>query len=158
MHCEHVWSQVFDIIDLPDLVATREADTGWVRASTVLDVDLEAADVWLRIASTGVEGDSLGTDEVVARGERLGHSEGPLSAIGVEYFGSPGGGGASVSVFGDLEPRSGSRRLCVRDLGHVDEDWTVVISADSRVFASPCAWLCVHFNGQSAAGCVMSVK
>lgn len=71
------------------LVPARERDTGRAGRAATGNLDLEASDVGLGLASSGVECDGLGADEVVARCQALGDSEGSLSAVGVEDFGSP---------------------------------------------------------------------
>jgi hypothetical protein len=136
-------------------VATRERDTRGGCAASTSNLDLEARNVWLRLASTGVQRNSLSTDKVVTRSDVLGNSERTLSAVGVEDLGSPGSGGASVAVFCDLEERAAGGGFGVGDLGHVDENRTVVVATDRRRAALTITWLSVHLNGEGAAGCMI---
>lgn len=136
-----------------DLVSTREANTGGVRASSTSDLDLEAAHVWLWVARTGVERKNLSTDKVVAGSDALGNSECALSAVGVEDFSTPGGSGALVAVFSDLEEGAGGGSCGVGNLGHVNQDRAVVGTADGGVGAGAIAGLGVQLYSEGGAGC-----
>jgi hypothetical protein len=72
-----------------ELVRARERNTRWVCGSRSSDLDLEAGHVRLGLASSGVKSNGFGSDEVIARGERLGHNEGALAAVGVQDLCSP---------------------------------------------------------------------
>lgn len=139
----------------PQLVGTREADTGRVRATATSDFDLHARHVRLRVLGTGVQRDSLSTDKVVASSEAGGDGEGSLSAVRVEDLSSPGRGGAGVAILGDLEKRSGRSGLGIRDLGHVDVHRAVVVSTDGGRSAAAVSGLGVHLDGEGASGCAV---
>lgn len=78
---------------------------------------------------------NLSANQVVTTCKALGDGKGSLSAVGVEDLGTPGGDSSGVSVLCDLEKGAGCGGLCVADLGHVDEDGAVVVTADSGVRA-----------------------
>jgi hypothetical protein len=139
-------------VNIPQRVSTREANTSRVRASAVLDVNLEARDVRLRVASTGVKGNDLRADKVVAGSQGLGNSKGALAAVGVEDLSAPGSGRAAVAILGDLEPRSAGCGLGVRDLGHVNYHGAIVVSSNGLVGAGSLERLSVHLDGQAATG------
>lgn len=96
---------------------------------------------------------NLSAHKVVASSNVLGHGECALAAVGVEDLGAPGGGCALVAVFGDLEERSGGGGCCVCDLGHVDEDGTVVGAADCLLRAGAVTGLGVKLYCERGAGC-----
>jgi len=133
--------------NIPELVSTGEADTRRSRAATTSNLDLEARNIRLRLSSTSVQRNRLSTHKVVTRCQALGHSKGPLSAVGVQDLSTPGSGGTRVSVLGDLEERSRCGRLCVGHLGHVDQDGAVVVAADGGLAALAVSGLGVHFDG-----------
>ena len=134
------------------LVRAGEADTSRVGASATGDLDLEARHVGLGVSGAGVQGQDLGADEVVARGDVLGDREGALAAVGVEDLRAPGGRAALVAVLGDLEEGAGGGGGGVGHLRHVDEDGAVVGAADGGVGARAVAGLGVHLDGEGGAG------
>lgn len=99
-----------------------------------------------------MQGEGLSADEVVAGGDVLGDGERLLAAVGVEDLSAPGGSGALVAVLSDLEEGAAGGGLRVGDLGHVDEDGTVVGAANGRVGAGAVAGLGVHLDGEGGAG------
>lgn len=135
-----------------ELVCAREADTSRVCGTSTSDLDLEAGDVWLGVSGTGVQSDGLGTDEVVACSNRLGDSEGTLSAVGVEDLCSPRGDSSSVAILCDLKEGTGGGGLCVSDLGHVDENRPVVVASDGRLATAAVTGLSMHLYGEGTAG------
>ena len=100
-----------------------------------------------------MQSNRLSTHEIVSRSQRLGNSESPLSAVGVEDLSTPGRSGSLVAVFGDLEPGSGLSGGGVGDLGHVDEDGAVVVATNGGLRAGSLAGLSVHLDGEGLAGC-----
>jgi hypothetical protein len=72
-----------------ELVRSWERDTRRACGSRSGDLDLEAGHVWLGLASSGVQSNGFGADEIIARCERFGHNEGPLAAVGVQDLGPP---------------------------------------------------------------------
>jgi hypothetical protein len=134
------------------LVRARERNTSRVRATSTSNLDLEASDVWLGLTNTGVQRKNLSTDEVVAGSDALGDGERALSAVGVEDLSSPGGDGAGVAIFCDLEERAAGGGFGIRHLGHVNENGAVVVATDGRRAACAVTRLGVHLNGEGTAG------
>ena len=75
--------------DSPQLVSSRELDTARVCGSAASNLHLEAADVRLWVAGTGVERNSLSPDEILTRCQALWHGECALSAVCVEDLSTP---------------------------------------------------------------------
>lgn len=105
-----------------------------------------------------MQGDGLGTQEVVAGGEVLGDRDIHLATASVEVLGSPvvvtaRGTPGRPGVLEDLEPGGVSTfgRGGVVDGGHVDKDRTVVGTSNGLVGAAAVVGLLVHLDGHSAA-------
>jgi len=122
-------------------VGAGEGDGGRAGAAAAADRELEAGHVQLGAARAagGVEGDRLGAQEVVARGDVGGDLDVELAAAGVEVLDAPEVvvPGTARGVLGPrglehLEPARGAvGRRGVRDLGHVHHDGSVVGTSDS---------------------------
>lgn len=113
-------------------------------------VELSAA----RLAGS-VQSNSLGPDEVIARGDVARDLEAVLAAVLVELVGAPGLGARVIAELGHLEPfgRGAVGRRGVVDLAHVDEDRAEVVPADGLVGARAVAGLRVHLDNELVASC-----
>jgi hypothetical protein len=114
-----------------------------------------AAHIKLRPAARagGVQGDRLGTDEVVTRGDLAGDLERALAAVCVESVGTPGRGGRVVAKLVNLEPLPGTIGCGgIVDLAHVDHDGAEVVAADGLIRAGPVVHLGVHLDVELIAG------
>lgn len=125
-------------------------------AAATGDGDLVAGHVWLSTTSTtgSVEGNGLGTEEVVTRGDVGWDLDVHLAAASVEILGAPeiiitnaAGGVLAPAIVKDLEPAGGTiGGKGVRDLGEVDGDGAVVGATNSLLRAAAITVLSVHLN------------
>jgi len=100
-----------------------------------------------------VQRDSLGPDEVVARGDLARDLEAALAAVLVEQVGAPRLAACIVAELVHLEPLAGSvGRGSVVDLAHVDEDRAKVVATDGLVGTRAVAGLRVHLDNEFVAG------
>lgn len=74
-----------------------------------------------------------------------------LSAVGVKVVSSPVFL-SDHSVLEDLEPAASRIPGGVSDLGQVDNNWTVVVTADGLVGATSFSWLLMHLDRDRSTG------
>jgi hypothetical protein len=79
-----------------------------------------------------VQGDELGADEVVARGQSRGELHGEEAVVVIQGLGAPLLGVGVVTIFPDLEPTGPGGRIGedVVDLLDIDRTGTLVAAVD----------------------------
>lgn len=96
-----------------------------------------------------MQSNNLSSQQVVSRSNISWDLELLLSAVPVDDIGSPHVL-RNQSVLVNLEPARAGRGEGIVDLGHVDNDWTIVVTADGLVSAASVTWLSVHLNSDSS--------
>lgn len=100
-----------------------------------------------------MEGDGLGTQEVIARGDVGGDGDVLLAAVLVQEVVTPDLSGGVVAELEDLEPgRRAVGSSGVVDLAQVRDDGAEVVASEGFPGAVPVAGLLVHLDGDGVAG------
>lgn len=137
-------------------VNAGEADGRWRSRATTRNVECVAGDVELSTTNgaSNVKSNNLSSEQVLACWDARGDSEGIFAAVGIQAVSRPVVV-ALVAGLGNLEP-SGRGSRCgqgVVDLGHVNDDGTIVVATNGLVAARAVSWLLMHFYGDCAACC-----